>query len=150
MPKITPFLWFDGQAEEAARLYVSLFPGSKINAVSRAGDQVMSVSFEIAGQSVVAFNGGPAFRFTEALSLSVDCEDQAEVDRLWSALTANGGRPSRCGWLKDPYGLSWQIVPKAFHRMMSDPDPATAGRVREAMLKMTKFDVAGLERAYAG
>jgi predicted 3-demethylubiquinone-9 3-methyltransferase (glyoxalase superfamily) len=150
MPRITPFLWFDHEAEDAARFYASLFPNSKVTDVSRAGGQVFSVTFEIDGQRVMALNGGPVFRFNEAVSFFVDCEDQAEVDRLWEALCADGGQPSRCGWLKDRFGFSWQIVPKAFNRLMSDPDPAKVARVREAMFTMSKLDVAALERAYAG
>jgi predicted 3-demethylubiquinone-9 3-methyltransferase (glyoxalase superfamily) len=143
--KITTFLWFDGKAEEAAKFYVSLFPRSKV-----VSADPMSVVFELAGQRFFALNGGPQFKFTEAISLFVECEDQAEVDELWAALIANGGAPSQCGWLKDKYGLSWQIIPKAFMRMMGDPDRKKAGRMTKAMLKMQKLDVAALERAFAG
>lgn len=143
--KVTPFLWFDGTAEAAAKLYVSLFEGSQILNVSP-----MVVTFELGGQQFLALNGGPTYHFTEAFSLYVSCEGQAEVDRLWDALIADGGSPSRCGWLKDKYGLSWQIIPTAFMRLMSDPDPVKAGRVRDAMMTMDKLDIAGLERAHAG
>lgn len=157
MQKIHPFLWFDTQAEEAANFYVSLFANSKINKVVRYGSElpgpaggVMTVDFEIDGQRLTALNGGPHFKFTEAVSLVVDCDDQAEVDRLWTALTADGGQPSQCGWLKDKYGLSWQIVPRRFMELMQDQDPARAGRAAAAMMKMTKLDLAELERAAAG
>jgi len=157
MQKITPFLWFDHQAEEAASFYVSLFEGSRIVTVSRYGagaprpkGSAMVVEFELCGQRFQALNGGPVFKFTEAISLVVHCESQAEVDKLWSALTANGGQESQCGWLKDRFGLSWQIVPIRFLELMQDPDPAKAGRVMAAMMKMKKFDVAELERAHAG
>lgn len=156
MQKITPFLWFDhGQAEDAANLYVSLFEDSEVLEVSRfpadtpsapEGD-VMTVSFRLAGQGYTALNGGPAFPFTEAISLAVSCEDQAEVDRLWDALIADGGEPSRCGWLKDRFGLSWQIVPERLNELMADPDPGRARRTTEAMLTMGKLDVAALEAA---
>jgi predicted 3-demethylubiquinone-9 3-methyltransferase (glyoxalase superfamily) len=147
MPKITPFLWFDDQAEEAASFYVSLFEGSRVVDVTRYGE-VTIVSFELAGQRVTALNGGPTYRFTEAFSFAVDCEDQAEVDRLWAALT-DGGEEGPCGWLKDRYGLSWQIVPKALPRLLGDPDPEKSRRVTEAMLRMRKLDVAELEGAAA-
>jgi predicted 3-demethylubiquinone-9 3-methyltransferase (glyoxalase superfamily) len=152
MSKITPFLWFDNQAEEAAVLYTSIFKNSRINNVSRTGPdgQVMIVSFELDGQAVTALNGGPLFPFTEAFSFSVDCEDQAEVDYYWQRLLADGGQESQCGWLKDKFGLSWQIVPRALGELMSDPDPVKSQRVMEAMLKMVKLDVAGLQRASAG
>jgi predicted 3-demethylubiquinone-9 3-methyltransferase (glyoxalase superfamily) len=154
MPKITTFLWFDNQAEEAANFYTSIFKNSKILNVSRYGDAgpgpkgtAMMVTFQLEGQSFMALNGGPLFKFTEAISLFVNCETQEEVDELWGKLTA-GGEESRCGWLKDKYGLSWQIVPAALGRLMGDPDPAKAGRVMQAMLKMSKIDVKELERAY--
>ena len=147
MPKITPFLWFDDQAEEAASFYASLFEGSRVVDVTRYGE-VTIVSFELAGQRVTALNGGPTYRFTEAFSFAVDCEDQAEVDRLWAALT-DGGEEGPCGWLKDRYGLSWQIVPKALPRLLGDPDPEKPRRVMEAMLRMRKLDVAELEGAAA-
>ena len=154
--KVTPFLWFDDEAEEAARLYVSLFGNSRIGAISRYGPgapapegSVMTVEFELDGLPVTALNGGPVFSFTEAMSFSVSCEDQGEVDRLWTALT-DGGQESQCGWLKDRFGFSWQIVPKALPRLLGDPDRAKAGRVMQAMLKMRKIDIAQLERAAAG
>ncbi len=154
--KITPFLWFNQEAEEAVNFYVSLFKDSKILSVSRYGDSgpgpkgsVMVVSFQLAGQKFTALNGGPHFKFTEAVSLFVDCESQEEVDTLWSKLTANGGQESQCGWLKDRYGLSWQIVPTRFMQMMQDKDPKRTQRVMQAMMTMKKFDLARLEQAYA-
>ncbi|WP_309895962.1 VOC family protein [Archangium sp.] len=154
--KITPFLWFNQEAEEAVNFYVSLFKDSKILSVSRYGDSgpgpkgsVMVVSFQLAGQKFTALNGGPHFKFTEAISLMVDCESQDEVDMLWSKLTANGGQESQCGWLKDRYGLSWQIVPTRFMQMMQDKDPKRTQRVMQAMMTMKKFDIARLEQAYA-
>jgi predicted 3-demethylubiquinone-9 3-methyltransferase (glyoxalase superfamily) len=142
MQKITPFLWFDNQAEEAAKFYISIFKNSKIISVSS-----MMVTFELDGQPFMALNGRPAFKFTEAISLFVSCETQQEVDELWDKLTA-GGSTSQCGWLKDKYGLSWQIIPKALSELMSDPSPEKSGRVMQAMLQMTKIDIAGLQRAY--
>ena len=154
MSRISPFLWFDDQAEEAANLYVSVFPNSRITGASRYGEvgpgkpgSVMTISFEIDGLPVTALNGGPIFRFNEAFSMSVDCADQAEVDRYWDALIENGGQPSQCGWLKDRFGLSWQIVPRILPRLLSDPDRAKAQRVMTAMLKMSRLDVAALEAA---
>jgi predicted 3-demethylubiquinone-9 3-methyltransferase (glyoxalase superfamily) len=156
VPKITPFLWFDGQAEEAARFYVGIFPNSRIVKMARYGEagpgpkgSVMTVVFELDGKEHIGRNGGPHFKFTEAVSFSVDCKSQAEVDRYWSALGA-GGEEGPCGWLKDRYGLSWQINPTILGEMLSDPDPAKSKRVMEAMLKMKKIDIAGLERAYRG
>jgi len=154
--KITPFLWFNQEAEEAANLYVSLFPDSKILGVTRYGDagpgpkgSVMTVEFQLAGQKLIGLNGGPHFKFTEAISLFVNCDSQEEVDTLWSRLTANGGQESQCGWLKDRYGLSWQIIPSRFMELMRDKDPQRTQRVMQAMLKMKKFDIARLEEAYA-
>lgn len=154
MQKITPFLWFDHQAEEAARFYVSVFENSRIVGVSRYGEagpgpkgSVMTVTFELAGQQFIALNGGPHFKFTEAISLSVDCETQDEVDTFWSKLSA-GGEESQCGWLKDKYGLSWQVNPRVLGEMLSDPDPVKSRRVMEAMLKMKKIDIARLKQAY--
>jgi predicted 3-demethylubiquinone-9 3-methyltransferase (glyoxalase superfamily) len=154
MQRISPFLWFDNQAEEAANLYVSIFDNSRIVKVSRYGDAgpgpkgtVMVVEFELDGQRFQALNGGPMFKFTEAISLSITCKTQEEVDRYWNALS-RGGQESQCGWLKDKYGLSWQVVPTALGELMSDPDPAKARRVMEAMLKMKKIDIAALKRAY--
>ncbi len=155
MQKITPFLWFDNQAEEAAHFYTSLFENSKIGKVSRYGKNmplpegtVMTISFELNGQVFNALNGGPEYKFTEAVSFLIDCEDQAEVDNLWDKLTADGGQPGPCGWLKDRYGLSWQIVPKALGEMMGDKDPVKAGRVAQAMMKMGKLDIEELKKAY--
>lgn len=158
MDKISTCLWFDGVAEEAARFYVSLFPDSGIDSVDRAAgkspsgpkDMVLTVEFTLAGRSYVGLNGGPDFKFNEAISLSIDCHDQAEVDRCWDALTADGGEPSVCGWLKDRYGLSWQVVPRRLTEMLRSPDREAAGRAFEAMLKMTKLEVSELERAFAG
>jgi len=155
MSKITPVLWFDGQAEEAANFYVSLLPDSQIDNVGRSpGDtpsgpegMVLTVDFTLAGQPIQILNGGPDFKLNEAFSLAVDCKDQAEVDRLWDALTSNGGEESVCGWLKDRYGVSWQIVPHRMKELFADPDPDRARRAMEAMLKMVKIDVAELERA---
>ena len=156
MPKITPFLWFDTQAEEAANFYVSLFKNSKVTNVSRYPDgaprpkgMAMTVSFQLDGQEITALNGGPEFKFTEAISFFVDCETQDEVDRLWSALT-KGGEESQCGWLKDKYGLSWQIIPRALGRLMNDHDPIKSQRVMQAMLQMKKIDTAKLKQAYDG
>ncbi|MBX7111012.1 MAG: VOC family protein [Dehalococcoidia bacterium] len=156
MQKIHPMLWFNTQAEEAAEFYTSLFPDSRITDVARFGDgspgtagTVMTVSFELAGQQLTALNGGPEFNFTEAISLYVDCADQAEVDRLWERLT-DGGEPGQCGWLKDRFGVSWQVIPSALGELMGDPDPERAGRVVQAMLQMTKIDVEGLRHAWAG
>lgn len=155
--KIKTFLWFDTNAEEAANFYVSLFEDSRILNIARCGDagpgpkgSAMTVNFQLAGQEFVALNGGPHFKFTEAISLLVDCGSQKEVDELWSKLTADGGAESQCGWLKDKFGLSWQIIPKALFKLMGDPDPVKSKRVMEAMLKMRKIDIAGLERAYDG
>jgi len=153
--KVTPFLWFDDQAQEAAEFYVSVFPSSRVLQVTHYGSagprpegMVMTVSFELDGTEFVALNGGPQFTFTEAVSFSVDCEDQAEVDRYWTALSA-GGEEGPCGWLRDRYGLSWQIVPRALTELLSDPDRAKSQRVMAAMLEMGKIDVAELERAAA-
>jgi predicted 3-demethylubiquinone-9 3-methyltransferase (glyoxalase superfamily) len=155
--KITPFLWFDQQAEEAASLYCSLFEDSKIQTVTRYGEagpgpkgSAMTVEFQLAGQRILALNGGPMFKFTEAISLMVNAANQDEVDRLWSKLTADGGQESRCGWLKDRFGLSWQIIPTRFSEMMRDPDPARSQRVVQAMMTMHKLDLPRLEAAYAG
>ena len=157
MPKITPFLWFDDQAEEAAELYTSIFDNSRILNVAHYGEagpgepgSVMTVHFELDGQRVTALNGGPTYRFTEAFSFAVDCETQEEVDELWSKLTADGGEEGPCGWLKDRFGLSWQIVPTALPRLLSDPDRQKAGRVMQAMLQMKKIEIAELERAATG
>jgi predicted 3-demethylubiquinone-9 3-methyltransferase (glyoxalase superfamily) len=150
MPTITPFLWFDTQAEEAMNFYVSTFKRSKIISVNRAQGKVMSVTFELEGQKFMALNAGPQFPFTEAISFFVGCETQQEIDDLWSALTADGGAPSRCGWLKDKFGLSWQIIPNALGRMLSDTDAAKSGRAMNAMLQMDKLDLKRLQQAYDG
>ena len=154
MPKITPFLWFNDQAEEAMNFYTSIFKNSKIGSVSRYGEggpgqpgSVMTATFELNGQEFMVLNGGPLFTFTEAISFFVNCETQAEVDELWEKLT-EGGEESQCGWLKDKYGLSWQIVPTALGELLNDPDAEKAGRVMNAMLQMKKIDVAGLRAAY--
>ena len=156
MPRITPCLWFDGQAEEAAKFYTSVFKKSKIKEVTRSGDAgpgpkggVMTVSFELDGQPFLALNGGPQFRFNEAVSLVVRCKSQKRVDEYWAKLT-EGGEESMCGWLKDRFGLSWQIVPTALPKLLAQRDPAKARRVMDAMLKMRKLDVAALERAAKG
>ena len=149
MQKITPFLWFDGNAEEAVTHYVSIFKNSRVVNVSRQGERVLSLTFELEGQQFMALNGGPQFKFSEALSLFVSCETQAEVDELWARL-GSGGQPGRCGWLKDKFGLSWQVIPTALGQMLQDQDPARAGRVVQAMLQMDKIDVPGLRRAYDG
>lgn len=157
MQKITPFLWFDNQAEEAVHLYTSIFKNSKILSTARYGDagpgpkgSVMTMRFQLEGQEFVALNGGPIFHFTEAISLYVDCESQQEVDDLWKKLTANGGQESRCGWLKDKFGLSWQIIPSALTRMLTDKDSAKSRRAMQAMLQMSKIDIARLQAAYDG
>ncbi|HEX2905871.1 MAG TPA: VOC family protein [Phototrophicaceae bacterium] len=154
MQKITPYLWFNDKAEAAINFYVSIFKNSKIINVSRYGDggpgpsgTVMSATFQLEGQQFMALNGGPEFKFTEAISLLVDCETQAEVDTLWTKLSA-GGEEQMCGWLKDQFGLSWQIIPRALGELMSDPDPVKAQRVMQAMLQMKKIDIAALQRAY--
>ncbi len=151
MQKITPFLWFDTQAEEAMNFYVSLFKNSKVGSVTRGPDgKVFTVSFELDGQPFIGLNAGPQFKFNEAVSMFVNCEDQTEVDELWAKLTADGGEESMCGWLKDKFGLSWQLIPKALGELMGDPDPVKAQRVMQAMLQMKKIEVAGLQRAYDG
>lgn len=151
MKKITPFLWFDTQAEEAMKFYVSIFKNSKAGNVSRGPDgKAFIVTFELDGQEFMGLNAGPQFKFNEAISMYVNCEDQAEVDELWEKLTADGGEESMCGWLKDKYGLSWQIIPKALGELMGDPDPVKAQRVTQAMLQMRKIDVTGLQQAYDG
>jgi predicted 3-demethylubiquinone-9 3-methyltransferase (glyoxalase superfamily) len=149
MKKITPFLWFDTQAEEAMNFYVAIFKNSKAGDVSHGPDgKVFSVTFQLDGQDFMALNAGPQFKFNESISFFVNCENQAEVDELWAKLTADGGEESMCGWLKDKFGLSWQIIPKALGELMGDPDPVKAQRVMQAILQMKKIDVAGLQRAY--
>jgi len=150
MPTITPFLWFDTQAEEAMNVYASIFKRSKVTSVSRAQGKVMSVQFELEGQRFMALNGGPMYKFTEAVSLFVSCDTQPEIDELWEKLTANGGVSSRCGWLKDKFGLSWQIIPSTLGRMLSDNDREKSQRVLDAMLQMDKLDLAQLQKAYDG
>ncbi|MFD8870875.1 VOC family protein [Streptomyces sp. NPDC059590] len=154
MQKITTFLWFDSQAEEAANHYTSIFDDSRIVDIRRYGEAgpgeagtVMTVTFELAGQRFIALNGGPHFTFTEAISLSVDCATQEEVDELWARL-GEGGEDGPCGWLKDKYGLSWQIVPRKLTELMSDPDPVKSAQVTKAMLGMKKIDIQGLVDAY--
>ncbi len=158
MSKISPCLWFDGEAEEAAKFYVSLLPDSRIEKVqkniidSRAGKvgSVLLVEFTLAGQSYLALNGGMRFEYTHAISFKIDCADQAEVDRLWDALSSNGGSVERCGWLKDRFGVSWQIVPAVLPELLGGADRAGAQRAVEAMMQMVKLDIAGLRRAYEG
>jgi predicted 3-demethylubiquinone-9 3-methyltransferase (glyoxalase superfamily) len=156
MQKITPFLWYNGKAEEAANFYVSLFKNSKILTINRYGEAgpgpkgtVMSVTFRLAGQEFIALNGGPEFKFTPAISFFVNCETQKEVDELWEKLSADG-RKDRCGWLQDRYGISWQIVPTTLGKLLNDPDPVKSQRVMQAMMHMDKIDIEGLKRAYAG
>jgi predicted 3-demethylubiquinone-9 3-methyltransferase (glyoxalase superfamily) len=156
MPKITPFLWFDHQAEEAVAFYTSIFKNSKIGSISRYGDtgprpagSVMVVEFELDGQKFAALNGGPEYRFNPAISFYVSCESQSEVDYYWEKLT-EGGTEVQCGWLTDKYGISWQIVPTILGQLLSDPDPEKAARVTQAMLKMVKLDIAELKRACQG
>jgi predicted 3-demethylubiquinone-9 3-methyltransferase (glyoxalase superfamily) len=152
--KITPFLWFDNNAEEAINFYTAIFKDSKVVSMSRYGDAgpgpkgtVMSATFQLAGQQFMVLNGGPQFKFTEAISLYVDCDTQDEVDYFWQRLS-EGGQPGPCGWLKDKFGLSWQIIPKALGEMLGDKDAKKSQRVMEAMLKMSKIDIAALRRAY--
>jgi predicted 3-demethylubiquinone-9 3-methyltransferase (glyoxalase superfamily) len=149
MQKITPYLWFDGTAEEAAEFYVSLFDDSGVDKVV-GGGPVTIVNFRLGGVEFLAFDGGPQFRFTEAISMCVSAETQEEIDRLWNALTADGGEESMCGWLKDRYGLSWQIVPPVLGELLGDPDQERAGRVMQAMLQMRKIDIQQLLDAAAG
>jgi len=161
MQKITPFLWFDNNAEEAVNLYVSIFKNSKVGKVTRYNEasakaagrpegSVMTMEFQLEGQNFVAINGGPHFKFTEAISFVVDCETQEEVDYFWNKLTADGGQESQCAWLKDKFGLSWQIVPRVLIEMISDKDAQKAQRVMAAMLQMKKIDIATLKKAYEG
>ncbi len=149
MPKITTFLWFDGNAEEAINLYTSIFKNSKILSVDRVRGEVFTATFELEGQQFMALNGGPMFKFTEAISLFVSCETQEEVDDLWTKL-CEGGSPGRCGWLKDKFGLSWQIIPTTLGRLLADKDPAKSQRVMQAMLQMVKLDIQKLQQAYDG
>ena len=154
MQKITPFLWYDNNAEEAVSLYISVFKNSKITDITRYGDagpgpkgSVMTIAFQLEGQDFIALNGGPMSKFTDAISLSVDCKTQQEVDELWEKLSA-GGQPGQCGWLKDKFGLSWQIVPSALVEMLQDQDAEKSNRVMQAMMQMRKIDIARLRRAY--
>jgi predicted 3-demethylubiquinone-9 3-methyltransferase (glyoxalase superfamily) len=150
MPTIKPFLWFDTQAEEAMNFYMSIFKDSKVISVSRAQGKVMSVQFELQGQEFIGLNAGPQFKFTEAVSFFIEVETQQEIDELWTRLIDGGGAPSRCGWLKDKFGLSWQVVPKGLGRMLNDKDPAKAQRVMGALLQMDKLDIQKFEQAYNG
>jgi predicted 3-demethylubiquinone-9 3-methyltransferase (glyoxalase superfamily) len=154
--KITPFLWFDNQAEEAVKFYTSIFKNSKVGSVSRYGEagpgpkgSVMTMTFELDGQQFTALNGGPVFKFTEAISFVVHCETQAELDEFWEELSA-GGQEVQCGWLKDRFGLSWQIVPTALSELMQSGDPARSQRVMQALLQMKKIDIETLRKAYTG
>jgi predicted 3-demethylubiquinone-9 3-methyltransferase (glyoxalase superfamily) len=160
MQKITPFLWFDNQAEEAARFYASIFDNSKIGTITRYGREgaavsgqpagsVMTVAFQLAGQEFVALNGGPQFKFTDAVSFVVNCQTQEEIDSYWEKLSA-GGQEVQCGWLKDKYGLSWQVVPTVLGQLLGDKDPQKSQRVMQALLQMKKIDIVGLKRAHDG
>jgi len=149
VPSITPFLWFDTQAEEAMNFYASIFKNSRVVGVQRAQGKVMSVTFELEGQRFMGLNAGPTFKFNEAVSFFVSCETQDEVDYYWDKLVA-GGAPGRCGWLKDKFGLSWQVIPQGLVQMIGDPDPQRAGRAVQAMMTMSKIDIAAMERAYHG
>ncbi len=157
MQKITPFLWYDDKAEEAAKFYCSIFKDSKVLSINRYGDagpgpkgSVMVAEFQIEGQKFAALNGGPHFKFTEAISFVINCETQEEVDYFWEKLTADGGAESQCGWLRDKYGLSWQVVPTVLIELMKDKDPEKSQRVMKAMLQMKKIDIPTLKRAYEG
>ena len=157
MQKITPCLWFDGKAEEAMKFYMSIFKNAKVVSVMRCGEagpgpkgSVLAVTFELEGQEFMGLNGGPEYHFTPAISMFVKCKTQAEVDDYWEKLQAGGGKPVRCGWLTDKYGVSWQIVPTALGEMLQDKDAAKAQRVMRAMMQMVKLDVAALEKAYRG
>ncbi len=150
MQKITPFLWFDGNGEEAMNFYISVFKDGKVVNVSHMGDKAFMGTFELFGHQYHFLNGGPMYHFTEALSLFVNCETQEEVDEYWEKLLSGGGQEQMCGWLKDKYGLSWQIIPSALGRLMGDPDREKANRVMQAMLQMKKIDIAGLQKAYEG
>ena len=156
-PKITPFLWFDDNADEAVAFYSAIFPDARVIEEQRYPEgapgptgSLMTATFELAGQRFVALNGGPAFGFTEAVSFFIRCDSAEEVDHYWEALLADGGQPSQCGWLKDKFGLSWQVVPAKLTQYLSDPDPVKAQRVMQAMLQMSKIEVSALDAAYAG
>lgn len=155
MQKITPCLWFDNNGEEAANFYASIFKNSKVGAIGRYGDgaplpkgTALTVAFQLEGQDFMVLNGGPMFKFSEAISFSVNCETQEEIDYYWTKLTADGGKEVQCGWLKDKYGLSWQIVPAALSKWMQDKDPARPGRVMQALMQMIKLDINKLQQAY--
>lgn len=158
MTTIAPCLWFDGNAEDAAQLYTSLFPDSRVDKVHRSPADnpstpegaVLTVEFTLAGRPFIGLNGGPEFSFTEAVSFSIDCKDQEEVDRYWDALIEGGGEPSQCGWLKDRFGVSWQVIPRQLPELLNAPDRDGARRAMEAMLQMSKIDVAKLKEAYEG
>jgi len=157
MPKITPFLWYDNQAEEAENFYVSIFKNSKVLGVTRYGEagpgpkgSVLTAAFELAGQKFTALNGGPQFKFTEAISFVVNCETQEEVDYFWEKLIAGGGQESMCGWLKDKYGLSWQVVPAILPELLQETDPEKSNRVMQALMQMKKLDIATLKQAAEG
>jgi len=150
MPSITPFLWFDTQAEEAMNFYASIFKRSKVTFVNRVQGKVMSVAFELEGQKFMAFNAGPQFKFNESISFFVGCDTQEEIDEYWAKLTADGGSPSRCGWLKDRFGLSWQIVPNSLGQLLGGADAAKSKRAMDAMLQMEKLDLNRLQQAYDG
>ena len=150
MPTITPFLWFDTQAEDAMNFYASIFPTTKVLSVNRAGDRVMSVEFELQGQKFMALNAGPHHKFNEAISFFVACETQDEIDTYWAKLTADGGKPDRCGWLKDKYGLSWQIIPSSLGRLINSGSPEQSKRVVDALMQMGKLDAKKLQQAYDG
>ncbi len=149
MQKITPFLWFDGNLEEAVNLYVSIFPGSRVMSMNRQGPggPVFSATFQLAGTTFMGLNGGPQFKFTEAISMFIACDTQAEIDRYWDQLLAGGGAPSQCGWLKDRFGLSWQVVPSMLGELLGGSDPARSQRVMQALMKMVKLDIRGLRDA---
>ena len=149
MPTITPFLWFDNQAEEAMNFYLSIFKNGKVLNISRMNGQVMTVTFELEGQQFIALNAGPLYKFNEAVSFFVNCETQEEVDEFWEKLSA-GGSKGRCGWLKDKYGLSWQIIPRTLGKLLNDPDPEKSKAVLQAMMKMNKIVIADLQQAYEG
>jgi predicted 3-demethylubiquinone-9 3-methyltransferase (glyoxalase superfamily) len=149
MQTITPFLWFDNNAEEAMNFYCSIFRNSKVLGIHHANGKVLTVTFELNGQKLMGLNGGPNFKFSEAVSLFVSCDTQQEVDELWEKLSA-GGSKSRCGWLKDKFGLSWQIIPRALGELLGDPDPAKSQAVMQAMLKMDKIVIADLKKAHEG
>lgn len=157
MQKLTPFLWFDGNAEEAVNFYCSVFKDAKAGEMMRTGKagpgpegSVLTASFELFGQKFTALNGGPAFKFNEAVSFVINCDDQDEVDYYWNKLTENGGQPSECGWLKDKFGLSWQVTPRVLPKMLGDQDRAKADRAMKAMMTMGKLDIATLEKAFEG